>query len=166
MRKLNRFSFLWHTTSRHHIYEEFTACRYMENGLILHLTKLDDNPQESAYSFRSALKELNKSKIDLTKREKLNSLLAKFRRDLHGLKSSHRNVRVAHLNKHEERKFDQFLNFETQINHLLQQANTIGDLIWGQKIEYKFKLGTHEGILDFRKLNEDLKVDPNSGSGW
>jgi len=34
IRKINRIGYLFQKTTRHHILEEFTALRYMENGLI------------------------------------------------------------------------------------------------------------------------------------
>ncbi len=109
---------------------------------------------------------MNKSKIDVKKRDKLNKLLSVFRQDLNNLKSNHRSVRLAHLNDHVEMELDQFLNFEKNIYPPIKQANEIGDLIWGEKIVYGFKLGKWEGTLDFRKLTEDLKVDVTKEKGW
>jgi hypothetical protein len=41
--KYNRFTYLWQETSRAFILEEMIALRYMETGIILHLTNLDDD---------------------------------------------------------------------------------------------------------------------------
>lgn len=157
IRKINRFEFLFHNTSRHHIFEEFVALRYMENGLILHLTNLDDG--SSYFSFKAVAKELNRTIKDQNQRNKLNKVLKGFRTDLGKLKNKHRNYRIAHLNYKEDLNLDEFLNFDKEIYPLIKSANLIADLIWGEKIDYKFKLGTFEGILDFRKLTEDLKID-------
>ena len=43
VRKANRFAYLWRETSRAFVLEELTALRYLENGIILHLTNLDDD---------------------------------------------------------------------------------------------------------------------------
>jgi hypothetical protein len=49
VKKFNRFGYLFQESTRHHIIEEFVSLRYMENGLILHLTNLDDD--NSSFSF-------------------------------------------------------------------------------------------------------------------
>lgn len=159
IRKINRFTFLFKNTTRHHIFEEFVALRYMENGLILHLTNLDDDSSE--YSFRSAIKELNRTIKDQKQRDDFNKLLKEYRRNLGNLKNNHRNRRIAHLNYSKDLSFDEFLNFDKEIYPLIKTVNSIGDTIWGEKIAYRFNLGKNEGELDFRKLNEELKIDFN-----
>ena len=163
-RKINRFVFLFKNTSRHHIFEEFIALRYMENGIILHLVNLDDD--NSKFSFRAIFKELNKLKIEQIKLKKLNELLKIYRSKLQKLKNHHRNYRIAHLNYTTDLNFDEFLNFETQIYPLIQEANFIGDYIWGNKINYGFKLGSIEGILNFRELIDSIKIDTSLEKGF
>lgn len=155
--KMNRMAFIFRTTTRKYILEEFVALRYMENGIILHLTNLDDD--NSNFSFREALKQLNK----LSNQQKLRRLLAekakKFRQNVNMIKVKHRNTRIAHINSTDDLNFDQFLNFETVLKPLIIQSNEIGDLIWGEQIHSKFKLGTHEGIIDFRQETDKLTID-------
>jgi hypothetical protein len=139
--------------------EELIALRYMENGLILHLTNLDDD--SSTFSFRKVLKETNKTITDQKAIKQLRDSLDTFRQNINFLKVQHRNKRIAHLNYLEDLNFDEFLNFDKLIKPLIKEANEIGDLIWGEKIEYRFKLGTYEGILNFRKIFETLKMDIN-----
>ena len=164
IRKINRFDFLFKDTTRHYIFEEFVALRYMENGLILHLTNLDDD--SSDYSFRSAIKELNKTVKDQKQRDSVNKLLKDYRKDLGNLKNKYRNYRIAHLNYSEDLNLDEFLNFNKELFPLIKSANLIGDLVWGTKIDYSFNLGKYEGKLDFRKLTENLKVDITEEKGF
>lgn len=159
IRKLNRLGFLFQKTSRHYILEEFIALRYMENGLILHLTNLDDD--SSTFSFRRILKATNGTITDQKVIKRLKSDFESFRKNVNNLKVQHRNNRIAHLNYTKDLNIDEFLNFDLLIKPLIVQANEIGDKLWGEKIEYKFKLGTYEGILNFRETFEELKTDLN-----
>lgn len=164
VRKINRFSYLFKNTTRHHIFEEFVALRYMENGIILHLTNLDDD--SSDYSFRKVSKELNKEHKDQADLKKLNKLLKDYRANINGIKVNHKNHRIAHMSYGSDLNFDEFLNFEKELYPLIIKANFIGDFLWNEEISYQFSLGKHEGILDFRKLTKNLIIDPNKGTGF
>lgn len=164
IRKRNRLGYLFQNSTRHHIFEELVALRYMENGLILHITNLDD--ESAKFSFRSATKSLNKSIKDQQQRDHLNKTLKKFRIDLNNLKNKHRNNRIAHLNYCEDLNLDEFLNFDKELYPLIKLANIIGDLIWGDRITYLFKLGEFEEVLDFRKLTENLVVNLGKEKGF
>ncbi|GAB3002847.1 hypothetical protein GCM10027284_20830 [Cyclobacterium sediminis] len=159
IRKLNRLGYLFQKTTRHYILEEFNALRYMENGLILHLTNLDDD--SSFYSFRKILKATNTTIKDQKALKVLRKDFELFRKNINTLKVQHRNKRIAHLNYSHDLNIDEFLNFDELIKPLIIQANEIGDKLWGEKIEYKFKLGTCEGILNFREIFEKLETDLN-----
>ena len=52
----------------------------------------------------------------------------------------------------------EFLNFETELKPLIIEANGIADFIWGEDIIVKFKLGSMEGIIDFKKAIHSLKI--------
>ncbi|TXC78353.1 hypothetical protein [Luteibaculum oceani] len=160
IRKFNRIGFLFKETTRHYILEELTALRYMENGLILHLTNLDDD--SSNFSFRKILKAINTTIKDQEVIKNLKSDFDSFRRNVNSLKVKHRNKRIAHLNYTEDLNLDQFLNFDNVLKPLISQANVIGDKLWGERIKQEFKLGTYEGILNFRELFKELKADINS----
>ena len=159
IRKLNRLGYLFQETTRHYILEEFTALRYMENGLILHLTNLDDD--SSTFSFRKILKATNKTITDQKLIKELKKDFDSFRKNINYLKVQHRNNRIAHLNYSTDLNIDEFLNFDNLIKPLIIEANNIGDKLWGEKIEYRFKLGTYEGILNFREIFEEIKTDLN-----
>jgi len=165
VRKFNRLGYIFQKSTRHHIYEEFVALRYMENGLILHLTNLDDD--KSHFSFRKVLKEINKSPQNPNQLKKINGLLDTYRDDLKKtkLKTVHRNDRIAHLNYDEDLRLDQFLNFEKELYPLIKSANLIGDFVWGTKINCSFNLSSYEK-LDFRNLNENLKVNVSEEKGF
>ena len=164
VRKLNRIGYLFQKSTRHHIFEEFVSLRYMENGLILHLTNLDDD--HSKFSFRSVEKEIKKSLKDQKQLKKFNKLLDTYRQDINKLKTAHRNMRIAHLRYEEDLRLDQFLNFDKDLYPLIKSANLIGDFVWGTKINYSFNLGSHEKILDFRNLTENLKVNRSEEKGF
>lgn len=164
VRKLNRFGYLFQKSTRHHIFEEFVSLRYMENGLILHLTNLDDD--DSTFSFRSVSKEIHKSLQDQNQLRKFNGLLKTYRRDINKLKNAHRNRRIAHLNYDEDLPLDQFLPFDKELYPLIKSANLIGDFVWGTKINYSFNLGSYEKVLDFRNLTENLKVNVSEEKGF
>jgi hypothetical protein len=164
VRKLNRFGYLFQKSTRHHIFEEFVSLRYMENGLILHLTNLDDD--DSTFSFRSVSKEIHKSLQDQNQLRKFNCLLKTYRRDINKLKNAHRNRRIAHLNYDEDLPLDQFLPFDKELYPLIKSANLIGDFVWGTKINYSFNLGSYEKVLDFRNLTENLKVNVSEEKGF
>lgn len=166
VRKLNRSGYLFKETGREFILEEFIALRYLENGLILHLTNLDDDG--SNYSFRSARKLINATNIAKNQKtlNTLNNKITSYRKNINRLKTEHRNKRIAHINSIELPGLDEFLNFESYLKPLVLQANEIGDFIWGKEINVKFKLGSHEGILDFRKLNKELVVDLEKTKGF
>lgn len=159
IRKLNRTGYLFQNSTRHFMLEEFTALRYMENGLILHLTNLDDD--SSTYSFRKILKATNKTYKDQKGIKDLKKKFETYRKNINGLKVKHRNIRIAHLNYLEDLNMDEFLNFDNYLKPIISEANEIGDLIFGEKVVYRFKLGTYEGILNFREIFETLKFDVN-----
>lgn len=159
VRKINRMGYLFQQTTRHYILEEFAALRYMENGIILHLTNLDDD--NSSFSFRKILKEINKSTNDQNRIREFKRKLDSYRQNVNNIKVKHRINRIAHLNYSMDLNIDEFLNFDTYVKPLIRQANEIGDLIWGEKIRYLFKLGSIEGVLDFRQIFETLKFDIN-----
>lgn len=163
VRKFNRFGYLFQNSTRHHIFEEFVSLRYMENGLILHLTNLDDD--SSKFSFRKVEKEIKKSRQDQKQLTKFNKLLDTYRQDINKLKTAHRIRRIAHLNYDEELRLDQFLNFEKELYPLIKSANLIGDFVWGTKINCSFNLSSYEK-LDFRNLNENLKVNVSEEKGF
>jgi len=153
LRKFSRISFLFQKSIREHTLEELTALRYMENGLILHLTNLDDDTSD--YSFRTIRKDLAKEVKDQQLIKKLNGLIDSYRKGLSNFKNKHRNKRIAHLNEMNDKNFDVFLNFETEFRPLILQANQIGDLIWGERLNHKFRLGSLEGNIDLRKMAEE-----------
>lgn len=159
IRKLNRIGYLFQNSTRHFMLEELTALRYMENGIILHLTNLDDDV--STYSFRQILKATNKTYKDQTGIKELKKKFDTYRKNINVLKVKHRNARIAHLNYLEDLNIDVFLNFDSYLKPLIAEANEIGDFIFGEEIVYKFKLGTYEGILNFREIFENLKFDRN-----
>jgi hypothetical protein len=164
VRKLNRFSYLFQKSTRHHVFEEFVSLRYMENGLILHLTNLDDD--SSNFSFRGVSKEINKSPQDQKQLRLFNKRSKTYTQDINKLKTTHRNFRIAHLNYDEELPLDKFLDFDKELYPLIKSANLIGDFVWGTKINYSFNLGSHEKILDFRNLTENLKVNFSEEKGF
>ncbi len=131
VRKLNRFGYLFQKSTRHHIFEEFVSLRYMENGLILHLTNLDD--ESSKFSFRKVEKEIKKSRQDQKQLTKFNKLLDTYRQDINKLKTAHRIRRIAHLNYDEDLPLDKFINFEKDLYPLIKSANLIGDFVWVRK---------------------------------
>ncbi|NAY90936.1 hypothetical protein GTQ34_03305 [Muricauda sp. JGD-17] len=145
-RKINQLPYAFKNLSRHDVFAEYSALRYMENGLILHLTNLDDD--RSKFSFRKIQKELKRSFKDQKTLKKLDSSLKKYRIQINHIKVKHRNDRIAHMNYKEDLNIDQFL--AKYLIPIIKTANEIGDFIWGEEINYKFKLGSHEGILDFR----------------
>ncbi len=159
VRKMNRMSYVFQKTSREFMLEEFFALRYLENGIILHLTNLDDD--KSKFSFRSARKLFNKriTAKDPKISNQLNDKIDSYRQNVNKLKTKHRNTRIAHINSLEFPNLDEFLNFDNYLKPLIKEANDIGDFIWGEEINVKFKLGSHEGILDFRKENKESKID-------
>jgi len=73
IRKANRLSYIFRTTNREFVMEEFSALRYLENGLILHLTNLDDD--NANHSFRKAHKLVNKVSNDPKQIKKLKDQL-------------------------------------------------------------------------------------------
>lgn len=156
IKKINRFAYLFQKTSREYVLEEFIALRHMENGIILHLTNLDDD--SSKYSFQKIAKDINKTIKDPEILKNLNQKIKEYRKNINTLKVKHRNSRIAHLNYDNDLNFDQFLNFASQLRPFILEANKLADLIWGEKINVYFKLGAFEGILDFRKDTENFTI--------
>lgn len=167
IRKANRFAHLWHSTSRAFIIEELTALRYLENGIILHLTNLDDDKTSSDYSFRAAAKEFNKTNSRNKKAiDALNETLKDYRKLINELKVNHRNERIAHLNHDKELSIDQFLNFAKMLLPPIVEANRIADMLWGEKINVVYNLGSWEGKLDFKTNIANLKMDINATNNF
>lgn len=166
VRKMNRIGFVFQNTSREFMLEEFMALRYLENGIILHLTNLDDDSQDS--SFHGARKMINKKGgiQDQKQLKTLNKKIASYRANVNYLKTKHRNKRIAHSDFTEFPRFDEFLNFDDFVKPLIQEANEIGDFIWGEPINVRFKLGKYEGALDFRESFKMLKVDIMQNQGF
>ena len=121
IKKINRFAYLFQKTTREYVLEEFIALRYMENGIILHLTNLDDD--SSKYSFQKVAKDINKTIKDTKLLKTFNQDIKDYRKNINTLKVKHRNSRIAHLNYDDDLNFDQFLNFATQLRPLILEAN-------------------------------------------
>lgn len=136
----------------------------MENGLILHLTNLDDD--SSTYSFRKVNAELNRGFKDQKALKTLKRKIDSYRKSVNKLKNEHRNKRIAHLSYESDLDIDQFLSFNTYLKQIIEEANVLGDLIWGERVEYRFKLGTIEGILNYRDISESSKIDINAQKGF
>lgn len=159
IRKMNRMQYVIQKTTREFMLEEFFALRYLENGIILHLTNLDD--ESSKYSFRKAHKFINKNNItqDQAYLKKLKEKIDSYRQSVNKLKTEHRNIRIAHINSLDFPEIDEFMNFEKKLKPLIVEANSIADFIWREEIEVQFKLGSLEGILNFRNAIKELEVD-------
>lgn len=164
VKKVNRLGFLMKETTREYVLEELVALRYMENGLILHLTNLDDD--SSDFSFWEASKELHRTFKDQKQLKVLFKSLKDYRRHINTLKVKHRNKRIAHLNNDKDLGFDEFLIFGNALKPLILEANTIADEMWGKPIEIKFKLGSMEGLIDFREAINDLAIDLHKIDGF
>lgn len=162
--KANRFQYLFQKTTRKFIIEEFTSLRYLENGIILHLTKLDDEKAE--YSFQAILKKLNKLPVDQKKLKLITKKIKQYRQKINFLKNEHRNLRIAHLNTLDYPEIDDFLHFEKKLKPLILEANEIGDFLFNKKLGYKFKLGSIEGYLDYRQPLEEMEIDFKSTDGF
>lgn len=130
-----------------------TSYRYFENGLIIHLTNLDDE-SSSTKSFHDARKDLERINCDKENLKNLKKEIKKFRDCIKFLKVKYRNKRIAHLN-HDSNldipEMDEFISMEV-FKPLVDKANEIGDLLWGEQIKVLFKMGSIslEGHLDFR----------------
>src|ERR1700733_1480221 len=85
LKKINRYCHLWRTTTREYILEELIALRYMENGIILHLTNLDDDSDNSQYSFRTVAKSFNKVSKDPKSIHDLKETLKIYRKNINNL---------------------------------------------------------------------------------
>lgn len=162
--KANRLKYLFQKTSRKFIAEELISLRYLENGIILHLTKLDDTKAE--FSFQSLLKKINKLSTDQKKIESQAKMIKGYRREVNFLKNKHRNKRIAHLNSLEYPEMDEFIDFEKLLKPLIIRANEIGDFLFDKKLKYKFKLGSLEGYLDYRESLKEMKIDFESTIGF
>jgi hypothetical protein len=155
---------LWRETSRAFILEEMIALRYLENGIILHLTNLDDD--SSKYSLREAYAVYARSNVNPKAAQELRETLKTFRKNLNDLKTEHRNKRIGHLNYDEDLNFDEFLDFENHLLPLILEANAITDKLWGEKIIVRFRLGSMEGTLDFKETIHELKRNTKLLSGF
>ncbi|KOF02296.1 hypothetical protein OB69_12785 [Roseivirga seohaensis subsp. aquiponti] len=164
IRKMNRFEYILQKTSREFVLEELYALRYLENGLILHLTKLDDD--NSIFSFRAVLKELNRSSDNPAFLKLMTKMLKDFRQKINKIKIKHRNARIAHITTLEYPNLDEFLDFNNYLKPLIEFANTIADAFLGEQIQNKFKLGTMEGTLDFRESFKSLRMDLSSNKDF
>jgi hypothetical protein len=155
--KINRFEFIFQTTSRLFILEELYAIRYLENGIILHLTTLDDDNSEC--SFRSLKKNINNYNFTNKKIKHLTNKLKDYRKQVNTIKIKHRNLRIAHNNTLEIYNLDEILNFDEILKPLVIICNDLGDLIYDETLLNKFNLGSHEGTVDFRKEFDKLKLN-------
>jgi len=164
IRKLNRLGHLFRTTTREYVMEEFQALRYLENGIILHLTKLDDD--SSNHSFRKAKKALNKKNTNQDVLKIFSTKLDSYRKNLSYLKNKHRNTRIAHINSLEHPNIDEFLYYPTEIKPLVDNANEIADILWGEQVKVRYRLGSIEGVLDFRTKIDSLEFDVNKTEGF
>ena len=166
MQKRNRLGYVFTKTNRSFMLEELIAIRYLENGIILHLTNLDDD-KNSRFSFRRLRKIITREKL-ITNQDQLDILNNKidlYRKDVNSLKNQHRNKRIAHANSLDFPELENMMDFETFLKPLVQKANELGDFLFGESIQIKYKLGSYEGILDFRKLNEELVLDLDKNKG-
>jgi len=63
------------------------------------------------------------------------------------------------LNSLEYPSIDEFLDFGQELKPLIQKANEIGDFLWGDVVQNKFKSGALEGIIDFREAFKKMEMD-------
>jgi hypothetical protein len=156
--KINRLRETFFKRTRVSLLEELITMRYLENGIILHLTNLDDD--NSNYSFRKTRKVISKNPLIAKTKEfkNLKIKLNEYRRSINHLKTKHRNKRIAHINTDKFPEINEFLNFNLYVKPLIEKANEIADIIWGAEINVKLKIGSIEGILDFRNELKNINT--------
>ena len=146
-RKLELFPKRINNDSRFFIIEESIALRMMCNEIILHLCKLDDD--SSNFSFRSAMKEINKISGQQSKKNILNKKIKEYRKNINIIKTKHRNLYIAH--KNEDCYPEQFdlPDYKSDFHHFIKQAYDIFTIIWGSEVNFGFKVGSQEKYLNF-----------------
>lgn len=164
LQKMCRLGYLLKNTSRRFFLEEITAIRYLENGIILHLTNLDDG--DSNYSFRRVSKVIGRISRNQAEQKVFNDKLKDFRQNINNIKVKHRIARIAHLNSEKFLEPLEFLSFSNVLKSLILEANSIADLLWNERIIVKYELGSIEGILDYREEVENSIIDFDKHSGF
>ena len=158
VRKMNGISRVF-SSSRLEFLDELIALRYLENGIILHLTNMDDD--SSNFSFRALAKKVNKQNLlpnDIIL--KMGSMLSEYRKHVNPLKVKHRNRRIAHLNATEEVSLTQFLDFNSELKPLISEAYAIGRFFLENDHIYLFKIGSIEGTINYGDIGSlHVKLD-------
>lgn len=158
VKKYNRLGYVFKETSREFFLEELHSLRYMENGIILHLTNLDD--ETSNFSFIKLKKVINEKVTDQKALKALNKKAKSYRDQVKSLKTRHRNKRIAHLNSNEFPELLEFIDFEKKLLPCIKSANELADMMWYEPIQVKYKIGRHEGEIDFKDFVNKLQLNP------
>lgn len=147
-RKVEHLAERLRTQSRQFLLEEMIALRLISNEIVLHLCKLDDD--DGTWTLRSLKKEVAKHTRDQSETERVNVLAKKYRSEINTFKVKHRNAYIAHRNADDYPSLMQIPDFQLDFQHLIAGALELFETLWGAKVSFGFKLGSHEERLDFK----------------
>ena len=134
--------------SRQHFAVEAVLLESASRDIISRLVALDDEGRTNR-SFQTLFSAMKREGLDMGRTRTLDRLVKEFRRTVNGLKVSHRNNYIAHVDTDAEvtpRILDDPVEFSTAAS----LAVSLLDEMAGRVIRYRFKLGSHD-LIDLRE---------------
>ena len=134
--------------SRQHFAEEAVLLESAARDIISRLVALDDDGRTNR-SFQTLFSAMKREGLDAGRARSLDRLVKEFRRTVNGLKVSHRNKYIAHVDTEAEVK-PRILDDPVEFGTAASLAVGLLDDMAGREIRYRFKLGSNE-LIDLRE---------------
>lgn len=148
--KLENFENRIKDKSREFVLEEVTSLRLISNQLILQICRLDDRGS-GKWTFHELKKEIFSKPGDESHKKAINKKLKQFRSDINDLKVKHRNKYIAHRYSDDYPEMFEIPDLRSDFLPVIEDAVHIFEMLWGDEVSFGFKLGSLEGIIDFKE---------------
>ncbi|HEX8555556.1 MAG TPA: hypothetical protein VF695_12675 [Sphingomonas sp.] len=134
--------------SREHFAVETVLLENASRDIVSRLVALDDDGRTNR-SFQTLFASMKREGLEAARTRSLDRLVKEFRQTVNGLKVSHRNNYIAHVDTAAEVK-PRVLDDPVDFSMAASLAVNLLDDISGRKIPYFFKLGSND-LIDLRK---------------
>lgn len=137
--------------SREHFAVEAVLLESASRDVVSRIVALDDDGRTNR-SFQTLFAALKREGLDPVRTKELDRLVKAFRKVVNGLKVTHRNGYIAHVDVEAEVKpriLDEPVDFSVPATFAVQLLDDVS----GKRVPYFFKLGSND-LIDLRKALE------------